>query len=69
MSRRGTVTWLMIVVGLVLMVGSYFFWSAPWCANGVECSNPSFQWAPAIFVVGVIVSFSSAIYYVVAKDS
>ena len=58
----------MIVVGLALMVFAYFFWAAPWCANGVECSNPTLEWSPAIFVLGVILAFSSAIYYEVAKD-
>ena len=69
MTRRGIVTISMIVIGLILMVASYFFWAAPWCANAVECSNPRLEWSPAIFVLGVIVAFSSAIYYEVAQDN
>ena len=68
MSRRSVITILMIVVGLLLMVLAYFLGAAPWCADSVECSNPRLEWSPAIFVLGVIVAFSSAIYYEVAKD-
>ena len=68
MTRRGIVTTSMIVVGVALMVLSYFGGAAPWCATGVECSNPRLEWSPAIFVAGVILAFSSAIYYEVAKD-
>lgn len=68
MTRRGIVALSMIAVGVVLMVVSYFFLAAPWCASGVECSNPRLEWSPLIFVVGVIVAFSSAVYYEVAKD-
>lgn len=68
MSRRSVITTLMIVVGLLLMVLAYFFGAAPWCADAVECSNPRIEWSPAIFVLGVVIAFSSAIYYEVAKD-
>jgi hypothetical protein len=68
MSRRGAITIAMIVIGLTLMVTSYFFGAAPFCSDGVECSNPRMQWSPAVFVLGVVVAFSSAIYYEVAKD-
>lgn len=68
MTRRGIVTVAMIIVGAALMVFSYFFWAAPWCADVVECSNPGLEWSPLIFVLGVMIAFSSAIYYEVAKD-
>ncbi len=68
MTRRGVITISMIVIGLLLMGFSYFGGAAPWCADDVRCSNPSLEWSPAIFVLGVIVAFSSAIYYEVAKD-
>lgn len=67
MTRRTLVTVGMIVVGLGLMVFAYFVGAAPWCSSGVECSNPRLPWSPAIFVLGVMVAFSSAIYYNVAK--
>lgn len=68
MTRRGIVTVIMILVGLALMIFAYFFGAAPWCVGEVECSNPRVPWSPAIFVAGVIIAFSSAIYYEVAKD-
>jgi drug/metabolite transporter (DMT)-like permease len=58
----------MILAGVVLMVWAYFFGAAPWCASGVECSNPRVEWAPALFVLGVIVAFSAALYYSMARD-
>lgn len=68
MSRRGIVTVGMALTGVALMVLTYFAGAASWCATGVECSNPRFEWAPGLFVAGVIIAFSSAIYYEVAKD-
>lgn len=69
MTKRGIVTISMIVIGVILMVVSYFFLAAPWCADSVECSNPRLEWSPLIFVIGVIVAFSSAVYYEVAKGN
>ncbi|GIU92759.1 MAG: hypothetical protein KatS3mg011_1665 [Acidimicrobiia bacterium] len=68
MKRSTIVTWTMIAVGVVLMVVSYFFLATPWCNTAVECSNPRVPFAPAIFVLGVLIAFSSAVYYAVAKD-
>lgn len=68
MTRRGLITGGMIIFGLALMVFAYFYGAAPWCVDSVECSNPRLEWSPAIFIVGVIIAFSSAIYYDVAKD-
>lgn len=68
MTRRGVIAISMIVIGLLLMGFAYFGGAAPWCADDVTCSNPALDWSPAIFVLGVIVAFSAAIYYEVAKD-
>ena len=68
MTRRGVITISMIILGLVLTVVAYLFGAAPWCVDGVECSNPRLEWSPAILVLGVILAFSSAIYYAVARD-
>jgi len=67
-TKRGIVTAGMIVTGLTLMVLAYFAGAAPWCNTAVECSNPRLEWSSAIFVVGVIVSFSSALYYSMSKS-
>ena len=68
MTRRSIVTAVMIVTGAALMVFAYFAGAAPWCNTTVECSNPRLEWSPAIFVAGVVIAFSSALYYSVAKD-
>jgi len=67
MSRRGIISVGMIVAGLGLMVYAYFAGAAPWCATGVACSNPRLEWSPAIFVLGVLLAFSSALYYEVSN--
>lgn len=68
MTRRGVITIAMIVIGVSLMGAAYFAGSAPWCADEVACSNPRMEWSPALFVLGVIIAISSALYYDVAKD-
>jgi hypothetical protein len=59
---RRTITLAMIVGGIALMLLGYLG-SAPWGANSVTNSDPRFGFAPAIFVLGVIVAFSSALVY------
>ena len=68
MTKRGLVSIGFILVGVILMVWAYFFGAAPWCATGVECSDPQVEWSPGVFVLGVVVSFSSALYYSIARD-
>jgi hypothetical protein len=68
MTRRGLVTIIMILIGVGLMLWSYVFAAAPWCADELRCSSPRVEWSPAVFVLGIVVAFSSAIYYEVAKD-
>jgi drug/metabolite transporter (DMT)-like permease len=67
MTRRGMISIAMIVIGLILMGLSYFGGAAPWCADGVACSNPEIEWSPALFVFGVMLAISSALYYEIAK--
>jgi len=64
---RRTITRGMIVGGLILMVVGYFG-SAPWGADAVRNSDPGFAFAPAIFVLGVILAFSSALVYELMPD-
>lgn len=59
---------LALIVGIVLMVVSYFFWTAPWGAVEVANSDPRVQFAPAIFVFGVILAISSALVYELLPD-
>ncbi len=65
---RNAWTWGLIVAGVALMVVSYFFLSAPWGADTVANSNPRLQFAPLLFVVGVVLAFSSAVVYVLMPD-
>lgn len=64
---RKTLTRGMIVGGLILMVVGYFG-SAPWGADSVTNSDPGFAFAPAIFVLGVILAFSAALVYELLPD-
>jgi prepilin signal peptidase PulO-like enzyme (type II secretory pathway) len=59
---RRTITVAMILIGAGLMLLGYLL-SAPWGADSVANSDPRLPFAPAIFVLGVIVVFSSAIVY------
>lgn len=65
---RRTITLLMVLGGLVLMVVSFFFLAAPWGATAVENSNPRVQFAPALFVLGVLLVFLSAVVYELIPD-
>jgi uncharacterized BrkB/YihY/UPF0761 family membrane protein len=64
---RSRVAIAMIVFGIVLMVLGYSL-SAPWGATGVADSNPSIDFAPTIFVLGVIMTFSAALVYELLPD-
>ena len=64
---RRTITLAMIVGGVALMLLGYLR-SAPWGANSVTNSDPRFAFAPAVFVLGVVVAFSSALVYELMPD-
>jgi hypothetical protein len=56
------------VAGLALMSVSYFLLAAPWGAGGVRNSEPRLQFAPAIFVLGVMLVFGAALLYELLPD-
>ncbi len=58
----------MIVVGIALMVISYLGLTAPWGAEGVSNSEPRMQFAPLVFVLGVMLAFGSALVYEMLPD-
>ena len=60
---RKALTIGMVVAGVVLMVFSYVGLAAPWGASAVANSNPRMQFAPALFVLGVMLAFGSALVY------
>ena len=61
--QRRTLTLVILLVGVVLAVVSYFFLSAPWGSDSVDNSNPRMQFAPALLVFGVMLTFISAVVY------
>lgn len=65
---RGALFILTLLVGLTLaLVG--FFLSAPIGApTSPSISNPRVDFAPLMFVVGVILIFASAVVYELASD-
>ena len=67
MSRKA-ISLTTLLVGIVLVIVSYFFLSAPWGADSVKNSNPRMQFAPALLVLGVIMAFSSAVVYELLPD-
>ena len=54
----------MVIGGVALMFVSYFLLAAPWGE-----SNPRLQFAPLLFVVGVISAFASAVVYELLPDN
>ncbi|OFW67067.1 MAG: hypothetical protein A2Z12_04045 [Actinobacteria bacterium RBG_16_68_21] len=58
----------MIIVGIALMVISYFGLAAPWGADSVANSDPRLQFAPLLFVLGVMMAFGSALVYEMLPD-
>lgn len=58
----------MIVVGISLMVVAYFGLAAPWGAESVENSDPRLEFAPLVFVLGIMLAFGSAIVYELLPD-
>ena len=65
---RKILTFGFIIVGVVLMVVSYFFLTAGWGTSGEEFSNPSLQFSPLIFIIGVMLVFLSAVVYELVPD-
>ena len=64
---RKTITLGMIAGGVVLMLIGYVG-AAPWGADSVRNSDPGFAFAPAVFVLGVIVAFAAALVYELLPD-
>ncbi len=65
---RRVLTYTFLLGGLGLMVATYFFGAAPWCAEEVACSNPRLEWSSVLFVFGILLAFGSAIVYEVMTD-
>jgi hypothetical protein len=57
----------MLLGGVVLMVVGYLS-SAPWGADSASDSNPAFDFAPAVFVLGVVLAIAAALVYELLPD-
>ena len=70
MSQRALIAIGMAIGGFVLMVVSYFALAAPWGfpPSSVDNSNPRLDFAPALFVVGVMAVFLAAVVYELWPD-
>ena len=66
--RRTVITWLSVAVGIALMAASYFLLAAPWGAESVDNSNPRLDFAPLLFVLGVMLVFGAALLYELLPD-
>lgn len=66
--RRRIWFWLVLSVGVALMVVSYFWLTAPWGATSEANSQPRMQFSPALFVLGVMLAFGSAVVYELLPD-
>ncbi|GAB4335193.1 MAG: hypothetical protein Kow0010_22590 [Dehalococcoidia bacterium] len=65
MSRRGVLAVGMVVAGVAIMLITYFFLAAPWGfpPDTVAHSNPRLTFAPALFIVGIVITFVAAVVY------
>ena len=59
---RRIATILLVLAGFGLMIVGYLG-SARWGASSVADSNPVFVGAPAVFILGIFVILSAAVFY------
>lgn len=61
---RTTLAILMVFAGFALQAVSYFLLAAPWgTPTGPVFSNPRVPFAPAVFILGVVMVFMAAVVY------
>ena len=65
---RKALTFGMILVGLALMLVAYFGLAAPWGAESVANSDPRMDFAPLLYVVGVMLAIGSALVYTMLPE-
>ncbi len=66
---RRTITLALIVTGFAIQAVSYLFLAAPiGTPTSVRFSNPRLPFAPALFVLGVILVFVAAVVYELLPD-
>jgi hypothetical protein len=66
---RAVLTISMVIVGFALQAVSYFFLAAPWgIPTSPIYSNPRVPFAPALFILGVMLVFLAAVVYELLPD-
>jgi hypothetical protein len=65
---RRAITAAMVVGGVAMMLASYFWLSAPWGNTEVRHSDPRVDFAPVLFLLGVMSVFLAAVVYEVLPD-
>lgn len=67
--KRRVITLLMVAVGFGLQALAYFFLATPLGRpSGVRFSNPRVPFAPALFILGVILVFLAGVAYELTPD-
>jgi hypothetical protein len=66
---RKSLTFLIVILGAILQIVSFFFLTAPLGRSVSEAySNPVIPFAPVIFIVGVGLVFLAAVVYELLPD-
>ncbi len=66
---RTALTLLLVVAGFGLQMGSYFFLAAPLgLPSSPAYSDPQVPYAPALFILGVMLVFLAAVVYELLPD-
>lgn len=62
---RNMVAYIMLAIGSLLLVLSYFFLAAPWGfpPGSVEFSDPRIPFAPTLFILGGVIMWLAAIVF------
>ncbi len=67
--KRGAIALAMVIAGFALQVVSYLFLAAPiGRPTDVSFSNPRLPFAPALFILGVMLVFIAAVVYELLGD-
>lgn len=66
---RSTMFLLTLLIGLALAVAGFLLAAPLGATNGPVISDPRVPFAPALFVVGVMLTFASAVVYELCPDN
>ncbi|RME07851.1 MAG: hypothetical protein D6803_02800, partial [Anaerolineae bacterium] len=70
LTRRGVLAWGMVIGGFIVQAVAYFFLAAPLGIPVNESfANPRVEFAPTLFIIGVMTVFIAAILYEVLPEA